>query len=403
VVRLKGGDPGIFGRLAEETEALERLDIPYRVIPGISALQAATTGTRMLLTRRDVSRGFVALTPRMHGGGLARCDGEMKDRLPVIYYMSIKAIEPVSRQMIEDGHAPSTPAALVYNAGGENEKVIRTTLGELPGLAQDHCIRQPGLIMVGDITAYAYRSDLGALQGKKVLLTCSDAIQQKAAGIVRDLGGHPIQFPLIKLKCRHDTPLPCAAYDWLAVTSPSSVRAFMEIIEHQKIDFRTIPKIMVCGRGTAAEFAAYGIRVDAQPDTAFSAESLIALAGEITRPGEKILRVRSDKAGPELAMALREAGLEVADTVIYDNVRVDYEELPECDVVFFASASAVESLVGQWGVEALSAKTTLVIGKPTAEALNRFGLKPGVVAREATVPGAIQSLAEHLVSLAMAE
>ena len=403
VVRLKGGDPGIFGRLAEETEALEQLGVPFRVIPGISALQAATTGTGMLLTRRDVSRGFVALTPRMHGGGLAKCDAEMKDRLPVIYYMSIKAIEPVARQMLADGHAPSTPAALVFNAGGEDEKVIRTTLGELPGQAQDHCIKQPGLIMVGDITAYAYRTDLGALQGKKVLLTCSDAIQQKAADLVRDRGGQPVQFPLIKLKCRHHMPLQCAGYDWLAVTSPSSVRAFMEIVGYQKIDLRTIPKIMVCGRGTAAEFEEYGIRVDAQPETAFSADSLKALAKDITRPGEKILRVRSDKAGPDLANALRETGVDVDDTVIYDNVRVDYEELPDFDVVFFASASGVESLIGQWGAEALSNKTTLVIGKPTAKALNRFGLEPDVLARESTVPGAIQSLAEHLVSQAMTE
>ena len=210
-------------------------------------------------------------------------------------------------------------------------------------------------------------------------------------------------FPLIKLKCRHNTPLQCAAYDWLAVTSPSSVRAFMEIVDYQKIDFRTIPKIMVCGRGTAAEFEEYGIRVDAQPEAAFSADSLIALASEITQPGEKILRVRSDKAGPDMAMALREMGVEVDDTVIYDNIRVDYEELPEFDAVFFASASGVESLIGQWGVEALSAKTILVIGKPTAEALSRYDLQPDVIAREATVPGAIQSLAEHLVCQAMAE
>jgi uroporphyrinogen III methyltransferase/synthase len=317
--------------------------------------------------------------------------------------MSIKAIEPVSRQMLENGHAPDTPAALVFNAGGEDEQTIKTTLGDLPNQAQTHCIKQPGLIMVGDFTAYAYRTDLGALRGKKVLLTCSDAIQQKAADHVRDLGGQPIQFPLIKLKCRHNTPLQCAAYDWLAVTSPSSVRAFMEIVDYRKIDFRTIPKIMVCGRGTAAEFEEYGIRVDAQPEASFSADALIALAGKITQPGEKILRLRSDKAGSALAEALRELALDVDDTVIYDNVRVDYEELPEFDVVFFASASGAESLIGQWGVEVLSGKTIVVIGKPTAEALSRFGLQPDVVAREATVPGAIQSLAERLVSQAMAE
>jgi len=398
VVRLKGGDPGIFGRLAEETAALEALEIPFRVIPGISALQAATTGTGMLLTRRDVSRGFVALTPRMHGGGLARCDAQMKDQLPVIYYMSIKAIEPVSRQMLKDGHAADTPAAVVFNAGGEDEQIFRTTLGELADQSQNFRIKQPGLIMVGDITAYSYKTDLGALRGTRVLLTCSDAIQQKAADLVRDLGGHPVQFPLIRLQCRHDVALPCASYDWLAITSPSSVRAFMEIIDYQKIDFRTIPKIMVCGRGTAAEFAEYGIRVDAQPQKGFSAESLIALAGEVLKPGETILRLRSDKAGPELANALRAFGAEVDDTIIYDNVRIDYEELPPFDTVFFASASGVESLIGQWGVEALSNKTIVVIGKPTAEALNRNGLKPDVVAREATVPGAILSLAEHLVA-----
>ena len=401
VVRLKGGDPGIFGRLAEETQALEKLNMPFRVIPGISALQAATTGTGMLLTRRDVSRGFVALTPRMHGGGLARCDAEMKNKLPVIYYMSIKAIEPISRQLLDDGHTPDTPAAIIFNAGGEDEKIIKTTLGELPN--HKPCAKQPGLIMVGDNTAYGYKTELGALQGKKILLTCSEAIQQKAVERVRDLGGQPVQFPLIRLKCRHHTPLQCAAYDWVAVTSPSSVRAFMEIINSQKIDIRTIPKIMVCGRGTAAEFEEYGLRVDAQPEGAFSAGSLIALAGEITQPGEKVLRVRSNKAGPDMAIALREMGVAVDDTVIYDNVRIDYEELPDFDAVFFASASGVESLIGQWGVEALSGKTIVVIGKPTAEALSRFGLKPGVVASEATVRGAIQALAERLVSQAIAE
>ncbi len=398
VVRLKGGDPGIFGRLAEETEALEKLGIPFRVIPGISALQAATTGTGMLLTRRDVSRGFVALTPRMHGGGLARCDGKMKDQLPVIYYMSIKAIEPVTRQMLEDGHSPDTPAALVFNAGGEDERIFKTTLGALLDQAKTHCLKQPGLIIVGDTTAYAYKTDLGALQGKRILLSCSDAIQQKAADLVRDFGGQPVQFPLIKLKCRHHVPLQCASFDWLAITSPSSVRAFMEIVRYQKIDFRRIPRIMVCGRGTAAEFAEYGICVDAQPEAGFSADSLIALASEVIKPGEKILRVRSDKAGPDLAIALRENGAEVEDSVIYDNVRVEYEELPPFDAVFFASASGVESLVGQWGVDALAGKSIVVIGKPTADALELLGLQPDVIAREATVPRAIESLAEHLVA-----
>ena len=398
VVRLKGGDPGIFGRLAEETESLENLGIPYRVIPGISALQAATTGTGMLLTRRDVSRGFVALTPRKSGGEIARCDAEMKSRLPVIYYMSIKAIEPISQQLLEDGWVGDTPAAIIYNAGGEDERIFKTTLGKLPDHAQPHCVKQPGLVMVGATTAFGYETKLGALQGKKILLTCSDALQQKATDLVRDLGGQPIQFSLIHLECRRNIVLGCAEFDWLVVTSPSSVRCFMEIVRHQDIDLRTIPKIMVCGRGTADEFIKYGLHADAQPESGFSAEALIELARKTVKPGEKILRVRSDKAGPELAAALRETGVDVEDAVIYDNARITYDALPEFDAVFFASASAVESFIDQWGTGALVGKTISVIGNPTALALEKQNLKPDIIAREATVMGAINSFAGYFLS-----
>ncbi len=394
IVRLKGGDPGIFGRLAEETEALGNLGIPFRVIPGISALQAATTGTGMLLTRRNVSRGFVVLTPRMSGGALARCDAEMKDRLPAIYYMSIKAIEPISKQLLEDGHSPDTPAALIFNAGGEDEKIIKTTIGNLTSQS----IKHPGLIIVGDITAYSHKTELGALRGKKVLLTCSEAIQEKAAAHVHDLGGHPLQFPLICLECRRGFQPRFDAFEWVVITSPSAVRAFMQTVVRQNIDLRTIPKIMVCGRGTADEFTRHGLHVDAQPDSSFSADALVELAKQTIKPGENILRLRSDKAGSQLAESLRETGAEVEDVILYDNVRVEHDELPEFDTVFFASASGVESFIEQWGGEALAGKTISVIGKPTAQALEKQNLKPDIIAREATIPGAIQSLAEYFVS-----
>lgn len=397
IVRLKGGDPGIFGRLAEETEALEQLGIPFRVIPGISAIQAATTGTGMLLTRRDISRGFVALTPRMSGGALARCDAAMKSQLPVIYFMSIKAVEPIARQLLDDGTPPNTPAALVFNAGGEDELIIKTTLGELPNQSATHCIKQPGLIIVGDVTAYSYKTDLGALQGRKILLTCSEAIQEKAAALVRDFGGRPIQLPLIRLQCRRSFQLRFAAFDWVAVTSPSSVRALMQLIGEQKIDYRTIPKIMVCGRGTADEFAQYNLRIDAQPGSDFSADALIELAKDILNPGDKVLRLRSDKAGPQLAEALRAGGADVEDAIIYDNERIDHGELPGFDAVFFASSSAVDSFVEQWGAAALAGKTICVIGKPTAQALEKHGLRHDIMAREATVMGAIHSCAEYFV------
>jgi uroporphyrinogen III methyltransferase/synthase len=322
----------------------------------------------------------------------------MKNKLPVIYYMSIRAMEPIAQQMIEDGRSPDTPAAVIYNAGGEDEQIFKTTLRFLPDHAQKHCLKQPGLIMVGETTAYGYRTDLGALEGRKILLTCSEAIQQKAADQVRDFGGHPIQYPLIRLKPRRNDPLRVEGVDWLVITSPSSVRAFMQLVKDQNMGYRTIPKIMVCGRGTAAEFAEYNIQVDAQPEENFSAEALKKLAHKILKPGDRILRVRSDKAGPDLAESMRELGAEVNDAIIYDNEAIVHDDLPDFNAIFFASASGVESFITQWGFQSLENKTTVVIGKPTALALEKHNLTPDVIAKEATIPGAIQSLATFFIT-----
>jgi len=128
---------------------------------------------------------------------------------------------------------------------------------------------------------------------------------------------------------------------------------------------------------------------------------LIEIARNEIESGDQILRLRADKAGPQLAEALRALDAEVDDTIIYDNERIEYDEQPDFDAVFFASASGVESFIDQWGTEALAGKTLAVIGKPTAQALEKQNLTPDVIAREATIPGAIQSLAEYFVARTM--
>ncbi len=401
VVRLKGGDPGIFGRLAEETEALEKLGIPFRVIPGISALQAATTGTGMLLTRRDLSRGFVALTPRADGGKIKPCSAEVKSRLPVVYYMAIRAMEPVARELVAEGHAPETPAAIIYNAGGIDEQIIPTTIGELPGHGRDCCISRPGLILVGQNTAFRYHRPSGAFGDRRILLTCSAALQPEAIDLVRDYGGFPLFFPLINLLRHEHFEYDCSTYDWIVVSSPSAVRIFMELTNTRKIDLRTLPLIMACGCGTAAKFAEHGVWVDAQPETDFSTESLARLAAGILGPNDRVLRLRSDRAGTRLAESLRTTGARVDDAIIYETHPIHYDELPCFDIVFFASASAVDVFVGQWGTPALHEKEIIAIGRPTAAALERHGILSCIVAREATVQSAIETLAAQAASAAL--
>ena len=401
VVRLKGGDPGIFGRLAEEVEALEELSLASRVVPGISAMQTAAADTGMLLTRRGVARGFSVMTPRVKGGGLAPVDAAARAELPVVFFMSIGVAEQLAGELIADGMAGDTPCAFIFEAGSDREAVFRTTLDHcregrsatVPALQKE---RRVGLFVVGEIARCGFARTLGALGGRRILLTCSDALIPKAVQAVHDFGGRPVVRPLIELNPIFQSLENMGAYDWLALTSPSAVRCFHELLLLKKIDFRVLPKIMSVGSGTAKALEEIGLGCDLMPERDFSGKGLLQAAAPVVK-GRKILRLRSQKAGPELADGLRAAGAEVDDVVLYENRFVEYDRCPDFDSAFFASASAVESFISQWGADALRGKTVLAIGGPTQTALAATGCKADVVGRMATVERCLFELARYLV------
>ena len=396
VVRLKGGDPGLFGRLAEETDELDRLALPYHVRAGVSALTAATTGTGLLLTRRSVSRGFCALTPRAVGGEVAGVSQEVRTKLPLVLFMSVKIAPEMAVQLIDEGWKTITPVAVVFNAGADDQRVLRFNLAELRDNPEELNCKAPGLLIVGSAAQSIFRTDTGALQGKRVLLTCSDTIMDKAVRRVVDFGGRPLARPMIKL-------LPCdevisristlCDYDWLVLTSPAAVNFFMKMVLKAGVDLRSIPKIMTCGPGSAQAFKSFGITPDLTPPMIYSAEGLAELLTNMDFAGQRILRLRSEKAGSLLADVLREKGAEVDDELLYKNEFVKYPQLPEFDIVFFASASAVHSYIGQVGADSLQEKFILSIGKPTSDALLKHGLRCDCIADKATVNGAIEALA----------
>ncbi len=401
VVRLKGGDPGVFGRLAEEVEALDALALPYRVIPGVSSLNAATTGTGMLLTRRGLSRGFTAMTPRCEGGGIGSVDAESRGRLPLAFFMAVGSAGEVSRQLQEDGRWADEPAAMVFNAGGDNQTIIKGTLSTIAEQVAAAEQSGPGLFLVGAVTSFGFRQDLGALAGKRVLLTCSEALQEKASGLVWDFGGVPVKRSLIRLTLAREAVAAvarCAEYDWLVLTSPVAVRCFMQALAQTSVDIRSIPKLMVCGPGTGRELADFNIKPDAVPEQEFSAEGLIQVARTVLQQGDLVLRLRSDRAGTELLEQLRQTGAEVDDMVLYRNEPVRAGEMPPFDAVFIASTSAVAAFLDQWGKDALAGKTVVAIGKPTAAALANAGVANVLVPQEATVEASLHTLAAHWVA-----
>ena len=399
VVRLKGGDPGLFGRLAEETDELDRLALPYRVRAGVSALTVATTGTGMLLTRRGVSRGFTALTPRAEGGAVAGVAQEVRQRLPLVLFMSVKVADGTARQLLEEGWEAETPAAIVFNAGADDQTLFKTTLAGLrDGSAASFTADAPGLLVIGSAAASSFRRDTGALRNRRVLLTCSETLLDKAALRVIDFGGIPLLRPLIRLTLCDDASRALArvaSYDWVVLTSPSAVHFFMKLAGESGLDLRRLPKLMACGPGSVAAFKSHGLTPELSPPMDYSAEGLAALLGEHDFTGQNVLRLRSEKAGELLADALRTRHACVDDVRLYTNEPVLCPDLPEFDAVFFASASAVEVFMSQAPKKALEGKTVVTIGRPTSAALASFGREPDVVASEATVDGAIEALARH--------
>ena len=355
VVRLKGGDAGLFGRLAEETDALTALQIPFVVRPGVSALVAATTGTGLLLTRRGESRGFTAYTPRSTGV-----------ETPQVAFMATRMAADEARRLVREGWPRTTPCAFVFDAAGPREEVRTATLGTvrriLPAKEED----RPGLFIVGRVASGGWPR-LGVLAGRRVLVTCSDAVQERAVTAVEDLGGRPVRWPLIELRATRTFGDEVAGYDAIVLTSPSAVRIFFA---NCTCDLRRLGAFYTCGAGTDAELRRHGIASDVLPAADFSAAGLVAEIKKLDLRGTRVLRLRSAKAGTDVARALRRGGAKVDDVVLYANEACAPEgALPPFDDVFFASVSAVESFLARYGAGVLRGKGVFVMGGPTRAAL----------------------------------
>ncbi len=423
VVRLKGGDAGFYGRLAEEIDALDALQLPHRVIPGVSSLSAATTGTGLLLTRRgtadcvqilnghNVGQCFQPVHPRKADSpqtGWKHCPtfGET-----IAVFMGIQTLETTVSRLFDEGKSPELPVSVVFNAGRADQQIISASLSEI--VSKIGPTDLPGLVLIGETAheKFLYRSH-GALRGKRVWLTCSAAIQERAAQAVLDFGGVPIQQPLIELvptikKNSHGWqsrptdqggplhPWDGSAirginlyFDWLIVTSPSAVRSLVAQLD----DLRALPKILCCGTGTAKALNEFRIRADAMPEGEFNTKGVLEAAQKHIPTDARILCVRSDRAGKTLSDKLRETFDHVEDVVICRNEKVVCK-MPECDAIFFASVSAVESFAEQFGVETLNGKEVVVIGKMDAAALQKHGVDNVVAPKQSTVEGAVEALA----------
>jgi len=413
VVRLKGGDPFVFGRGGEEALVLARAGIPFEVVPGVTAGIAAPAYAGIPVTQRGMAASVVFVTGHedptkpdtdVDWAHLARGVGT------VVFYMGVGKMADNFRRLTEHGRSPDTPAAAIEWGTYPRQRTVTGTLETLPEIAKAAKIGAPSLIVVGDVVAL--RETLGwwdrrPLSGRRIVVTRARAQASEFAAQLEALGAEVVQFPTIRVAPAADPePLRRAAaqagtFDWIVFTSANGVERFWYALSEQRCDARSLCGVRVCaiGPATAAELERRGITPDLVPDE-FVAESAVqALLGAGSVDGKRILLPRAEVARAVLPDALRAAGAEVVEVAAYTTVQdgTGAERVRamldggEIDAVTFTASSTVKNFVELVGAD-VGGATVASIGPVTSATARELGLRVDVEAAEYTTPGLTRAL-----------
>ena len=409
VVRLKGGDPGIFGRLAEELSIMDDLEFPFKVLPGVTSLSAATTSTGLLLTRRGLSRGFTVATPRKSGtGDIEWFSEDERKSFPQVYFMGATDINEISVALKKDGCPGSLPVAVVYNAGSPSPIIACGTLDDIaenPTVKNNSC---PGIIIAGkNADSRFLYSSYGALGGMKILFTGSRRLFGEAAQSIEMFGAEAIFLPMIELSLAPDAQSHLEYIlnvDWLIVPSPSCAVLLIELMEKTSTDIRKLPQIAICGLGTAAVFSEKHIYPAICTEENFGTEGLIVALKKRLKAGERMIKLCSDKALSRATNKMRDAFPALEEFHFYNNSPLNYSTLPDFDAALFTSPSGVDAFIKSFTIEALRGKAAMSIGEPTFKSLgNKNEHFNPLISSEATVSSMVSTLASWKINCKILE
>lgn len=421
VVRLKGGDPFVFGRGGEEAEALAAAGIPFEVVPGVTSAIAGPAAAGIPVTHRDWAASVaIATAHEAPGKAGSRLDWEALARADtIVLLMGVERLAEAARALIAAGKRPSTPAAVVCAATTARQRTVVAPLSRIARTAERARIVPPAVTVVGDVVRL--REVIGGydtrpLTGVRVLVTRTRTQASELSAVLRELGATVLEAPAIAtVPPRSAEPMRRAVralaeerYGWLVLTSANGVRALTEALRRARRDARAVrAKVAAIGPGTAEALARVGIVPDLIPPT-FTTEA-VGAAFPRARGRGRVLLMRADQAERRLDAALREKGWTVERVVAYrivDAAKVRPRLKPamegvrrrvlegEVDVLTFASGGTVRAFK-RWlrGTPARRAKV-VCIGPVTAEAARAAGLRVTAVAREHTIPGLVAATLE---------
>lgn len=412
VVRLKGGNPTVFGHGAEETEALHAAGIPLEIVPGVTAALAAAGYAEIPITHGSRSSALALVTGQQRQNkGSAGLDYALLAGFPgtLIFYMGVTTAGQWSRAMITRGKSPQTPVAIVRRCTWPDQQTVRCTLGTVADVVAQRQLRPPAVMMVGEVVDLAPEVSWFAarpLLGRRILVTRPP----DGAGALRDrfgsLGADVIVQPAIEISDPPDwQPVDAALarltrYDWLVFSSARGVRCLLDRLLDRGGDARWLADLHLAavGPGTADQLARYHLRADLVPAD-YCAESLAdALAAEA--PGRRFLLPRASRGRRVLADRLTAAGAVVDQIVVYsstDLARPDPEVAAalaagRIDWVTVTSSAIARSLAALFGDDLRQARLAS-ISPITSGVLRALGHEPAVEATRSTMPGLVGAIA----------
>lgn len=412
VVRLKGGDPLIFGRLAEEAGALAKHGIAFEVVPGVTAALAAGSYAGIPVTHRDLASAVALIAGQERAHKHPSLDFEALAKFPgtLVFYMGVTTASEWTEALIRGGKSADTPAAIVRKCSLPGQQTIRCRLDEVPQRLKQHGLRPPAVVIVGQVALSDHSLtwfERRPLFGQTVLVTRPRAQVADLAGRFAELGAEVLIQPAIQIGEPSDwTPVDDAlthldTYDWVVFSSANGVRSFMERLFHRGGDLRRLgrSRLACIGPGTAEALREYHLVPDAVPEQ-FRAESLAeALAPQAA--GKRILVVRASRGREVLAEQLTAAGGEIQQIVAYtstDATAADtaiHSSLAEGRINWatVTSSAIARSMVKLYGQDLR--KTRLASISPiTSQTLRSLGFLPAVEASVYTMEGVVEAILE---------
>jgi uroporphyrinogen III methyltransferase/synthase len=423
VVRLKGGDPFVFGRGGEEAEALRAAGIPFEIVPGVTSAVAVPAYAGIPVTHRGVAVSFAVITGHedpdkpesaIEWSHLATAVDTL------VFLMGVKNLPDITANLVANGRPDTTPVAVIGWGTTPQQRTVTGTLADIATRVAEAGLAPPAITVVGEVVRL--RETLSwfesrPLFGKRVLITRTRRQASVLARLLAEQGAIPVELPAVEIEPVEDAGELATAighlcdggYAWAGFTSANAVELFFDHLAERSLDARTFgrARVFAIGPATAASLSAHGISADVVPEE-YVAEAVVeALRPEIV-PGDHILLPRAESARAELVTGLDALEATVDEIPIY-RAAVPADPDPETlatiregriDIVTFTASSTVRNLLALLGPDAAilrgeSRPLIACIGPITAETARENGLTVDVMAAEYTVEGLVEALAEH--------